>query len=120
MASGDTLAVVTPLHNEPPSAAFATLDLRNGHPVLDFDAAADASAVFSAILPRHYAGGGITVHLHVSGTGITTGDYIFDVAIERIGDGQQDVDVDGFAAAQSLPPTAVHCTRGRAATYRPT
>ena len=37
MASGDTLLVFTPLHNEPPASNFATLDLRNLHPVLDFD-----------------------------------------------------------------------------------
>jgi hypothetical protein len=112
MASGDTLCTFTALNNEPPSSNFATLDTRNGHPVLDFDATTDESAVFSAILPRHYGGGGITVYLHVSASGITSGNYIFDVAFERIGDGQQDVDSDGFAAAQSLAATAVPGTDG--------
>lgn len=98
MASGQTLIVFLPAHNEPPASAYATLDTRNGHPVLDFDAATAESAVFSAVLPRHYAGGGITVNLHVSASGITTGDHVFGVAFERIGDGQQDVDIDGFTA----------------------
>ena len=63
MASGDTLLVLTPLHNEPPSANAATIDLRNQHAVLDFDAATDESAVFGGVLPRNYAGGGVTITL---------------------------------------------------------
>ena len=112
MASGNTLLAFCPTDNEPPAAAYAALDLRNAHPVLDFDQNTDESAVFSGILPRHYAGGGITVYLHLSADGITTGNYIFDVSFERIGDGQQDVDSDGFAAVQSLAATAVPATDG--------
>ena len=55
MASGDTLAVFTPLHNEPPASIFATLDTRNSIPVLDFDAATDEEAVFGGFLPNNYA-----------------------------------------------------------------
>lgn len=112
MASGDTLLIFMPNDNEPPSANYATLDIRNGHPVLDFDPTTDESAIFSGVLPRNYAGGGITVYLHVSASGITSGNHIFDVAFERIGDGQQDVDSDGFASAQSLAATAVPGTDG--------
>ena len=57
MATGDTLLIINPLMNEPPSANFATLDFRNGHPVLDFDKDANESAVFSTVMPRAYAGG---------------------------------------------------------------
>lgn len=106
MASGNTLLVFTPLNNEPPSASYATLDLRNGHPVLDFDAAADESAIFTGVLPRNYAGGGLTVHLHVAFTSAVANEARFDVAFERIGDGSQDIDADGFAAAQSVDVTA--------------
>ena len=44
MASGDTLTIFTPLHNEPPSSNPATLDIRNQHPVLDFDATTNEDA----------------------------------------------------------------------------
>jgi len=55
MPTNDTLAIWTPLANEPPSTAYATLDTRNAQPVLDFGDAVDASAVFSGVMPRHYA-----------------------------------------------------------------
>ena len=76
MASGDTLLTFFPNDNEPPSSNYATLDTRNQHPVLDFDASVDESAVFTGILPRNYGGGGVTVYLHLSASGITstTGD----------------------------------------------
>ena len=111
MASGDTLVVFGPLHNEPPASNPATLDLRNQHPVLDFDQSTDESAVFSAIMPRNYDGGGVTVYLHWSAVPIT-GNVIWDVAFERIGDQQQDVDSDGFAAVNSTAATAVPGTSG--------
>lgn len=111
MASGDTLAIFTPLHNEPPSTNYATLDTRNGHPVLDFDDSTDESAVFSGIMPRNYGSGGVTVYLHVSSVA-TTGNHMFDVAFERIGDQQQDVDSDGFAAVNAVGAVAVPGTSG--------
>lgn len=112
MASNNTLCIFMPNDNEPPATNYATLDTRNGHPVLDFDQTTDESAIFSAVMPRSYGNSGVSVYLHVSATGITTGSYIFDVAFERIGDGQQDVDSDGFATAQSLAATAVPGTDG--------
>ena len=105
MASGNTLCTFLPHDNEPPSSSFATLDTRNSHPTLDFDAAADEAAVFSAVLPRHYAGGGITAYLHYAMSSATTGDVVLTIAFERIGDGQQDLDSDGFAAAKSVTVT---------------
>lgn len=112
MASGQTLCKLFPNDNEPPTSNGASFDTRNNHPVLDFDQSTDESAIFTDVLPRNYAGGGVTVYLHVSATGITTGNYIFDVSFERIGDGSQDVDSDGFASAQSLAATAVPATDG--------
>jgi len=100
MSSGDTLAVFTPLHNEPPSAAYMTLDVRNGHPVLDADGATDEEAVFTGILPRHYAGGGLTVYLHVMFSSATSGNAYWQAAFERMDDGTLDTDADSFAAFQ--------------------
>jgi hypothetical protein len=42
----------------------------------------------------------------------TTGDVDLDIALERIGDQQQDIDADGFAAANSVDNTVVPGTSG--------
>ena len=112
MASGDTLAVFTPMENEPPSSNYATIDMRNNHPVLDFDDTTNESAIFTSVLPRVYTSGGLTVYLHYAMTSAITGDIDWQVAFERIGDQQQDIDVDGFAAAQSVINTTVPATSG--------
>jgi hypothetical protein len=112
MASGDTLLIFTPLHNEPPASNYATIDLRNRHPVLDFDGATNESAVFSAVMPRNYGGGGVTVYIHYAMSSAASGTVDWDVAFERIGDQQQDIDSDGFASAKSVDDTAVPGTSG--------
>lgn len=112
MASGDTLLIFTPLANEPPASNYATLDMRNQHPVLDFDDTTQEAACFTAILPRHYAGGGITVYVHWAATSATSGTVGWDVAFERIGDGSQDLDSDGFATAQTITAVTVPGTSG--------
>ena len=112
MASGDTLVVFTALHNEPPSSDFATLDTRNSHPVLDFDDEIKEAAVFRGIMPRHYGGGGVTVYLHYALSSAITGDTDWDASFERIGDQQQDLDADVFAAANSVDTTTVPGTSG--------
>lgn len=96
MASGDTLLIFHPYMNEPPSSSYATLDLRNQQPVLDF--ALTEVTVFSFVLPRNYGGGGITVYMHYSMETATSNDIRLDTTFERIGDQQQDVDSDGFDA----------------------
>ncbi len=112
MASDDTLLIFTPLANEPPVSVPALLDTRNSHPVLDFDDSTNWSAVFTAIMPRNYAGGGLTVYIHYAMSTATSGDVDWDVSFERIGDQQQDLDSDGFAAAQSVDNTTVPGTSG--------
>lgn len=113
MASGDTLLIFTALQNEPPASNFARLDTRNGHPVLDLkDAATNEGAVFGGVMPQHYAGGGVTVYLHFAMSTATSGDVDWDVSFERIGEGQQDLDSDGFAAVQSTDGTTVPGTSG--------
>lgn len=110
MASGDTLAVFTALNNEPPASAFATLDTRNAIPVLDFDASTDEEAVFGGFLPDNYAGGGLTVTLVWMASTATSGNVVWQAAIERWEDDAVDLDSDSFAAfnngGQDLAPSA--------------
>jgi hypothetical protein len=112
MASGNTLAVFTALNNEPPASNFATLDVRNNHVILDFDDTTAEYAVFRGVLPRHYASGGITVYLHWAATSAVTGTGGWTVEFERIGDGSQDIDADGFATAQTVTAVSVPATSG--------
>ena len=112
MASGDTLLVFTPLHNEPPSSNPATFDTRNSHPVLDFDASTNESAIFSAVMPQAYDGGGLTVLLHYSMASATSNTVDWDASFERIGDQQLDVDADSFASANPVDNTTVPGTCG--------
>jgi len=112
MASGDTLLIFEPLANEPPAANMATFDARNQHPVLDFDDTTNESAVFSGVMPQHYGGGGVTVLLHYSMTSAVGDTVDWDMAFERIGDQQQDIDGDSFAAVQSVNDTTVPGTCG--------
>jgi len=110
MSSGDTLLEFTPQCNAPPAALYATADTRNQHPMLDF--ALTEEAVFSAIMPRHYAGGGVTVYLHYAMTSAEADDIRLDTSFERIGDQQQDIDADGFAAAENTGDITVPGTSG--------
>ena len=111
MASGDTLVVLTALNNEPPASNPATFDTRNQHPVLDFDADTSEDGVFSAAMPRNYGGGGVTVYCHYSMSSATGNSVKIDAAFERVGDEQQDIDSDGFAAANTVTD-AVPTTTG--------
>lgn len=113
MASGDTLTVIGPYHNEPPATNYATLDTRNGRPCLDFDAdAATEAAIFSFIMPRNYAAGGITVYLHWAATSANSGNVIWQTSFERIGNDQQSMDADGFATAVTWSAKAASATAG--------
>lgn len=106
MASGETLAIFTPLHNEAPATAAATLDTRNGHPVLDFDDSTDDEAVFTGVLPNNYGGGGLTVYTWWSFTSATSGAIRVDAQIEYVALSTLDIDADSFAAVQSTGATA--------------
>ena len=113
MASGDTLLIFTPQANEPTTSNFATFDTRNNHLVLDFDDTTNESAVFSGVMPRNYTGTtGVTVYIHYAMTSATSGDIDWDIAFERIGDQQLDIDADSFATVQSVDNTTVPATSG--------
>jgi hypothetical protein len=113
MASGDTLLMLGPLNASFPSSNPATPDLRNLHAVLDFDTSTQETAYFdNLVMPRHYAGGGITVYVHYAASSATTGTIGWDVTFERISDSQQDIDSDGFATAQTITAATVPGTSG--------
>ncbi len=112
MASGDTLCIFTASANIPPASNYASVDLRNNHLVLDFDDTTNESAVFEGVMPRNYGGGGVTVYLHYAMTTAVSGDIDWDVAFERIGDQQLDIDSDSFAAVNSVDNTTVPATSG--------
>ena len=111
MASGETLCVFLPQDNQPPASNYATLDTRNSHAVLDFDAGTDESAVFGSVLPRHYAGGGLTVTCYCLMSSATSGNVVLQGSVER-NDSGTDLDSDSFASAQSSSATAVNGTSG--------
>ncbi len=111
-ASGNSLLIFTPQNNEPPASAFATLDTRNAHLVLDLDDTTAESIVFTGILPRNYAAGGLTVYIHYAMTSAVANAIVLSSAFERIGDGIQDIDADGFATAVNSASTTVPATSG--------
>jgi len=112
MASGNTLVQLSPMGAEFPSSNYAALGLRNGHPVLQFDASSQETAYFRAVMPNHYSGNGVTVYVHWATASATSGTVGWDVAFERIGDGSQDLDSDGFASAQTISAVTVPGTSG--------
>ena len=113
MASGDTLCVFTPYMNEPPATNYATLDLRNGHPTLDFDTTTQETAIFTAVMPRSYAGTtGVTVYVHAMLSSATTGTVGWDISFERMSDATTDLDSDSFASAQTVTAATVPGTSG--------
>jgi len=110
MASGDTLVVFTARDNQPPSAAFATFDTRNGHLVLDFDPTTDEDSIFEGLLPRNYGSGGITLLLVWAATSATSGSCRWQASFERLEDEGTDIDADSFDTAQSAGGTAPAAT----------
>jgi hypothetical protein len=113
MASGQTLLQFAPAHASYPSSGMATPDTRNAHPVLDFDTTSQETVYFEGVMPRHYAGGGVTVYLTAALSSAVSGTLGWDVSFERLYDaGSTDVDSDSFATAQTVTATTVPGTSG--------
>lgn len=112
MASGDTLAVLLPQANEPPSSNNAPLAVRNGILLLNFDPTTSQSAIFRGVLPANYAGGGLTLVIYWMGETATTGDVVWGGSIERAQDGGTDQDTDSFATEQLSAAVTTNATSG--------
>jgi len=98
-----TLCYFTPLDNQPPASAFATLDTRNSIAVLDFDDTTQESAVFVGIIPENAAlGSGISVRIHWMATSATTGSCRWGVQFEKM---TTDLDSDSFDTATEAHST---------------
>jgi len=61
MGSGDTLLIFTPMAYQPAATNFGALGFLNQHPWIAFDDTTSEMAFWTAILPQHYANGGIYV-----------------------------------------------------------
>jgi len=109
MAIGDTLTAWDATASRPPATDYPSLDVRNGHVVLDFDSATDEATDFEGLLPAHYGGGGLQVVITWS---VTPGDdqstVTWEAAFERHSrDGSFNLDTDDFGTAVSTA-TAAH------------
>lgn len=113
MASGNSLVAFFATDNHPPATQYATLDVRNGHTVLNFDASSVESATFESVLPRHYAGGGLTLTLAWMAASATSGNVMWQAAMERLNAAGSDVDTDSFATAQAAAAAAADATSGK-------
>lgn len=86
--------------NLPPATLYAQFDVEVGTstpaeniPVLDFEdgtATAGEYADFYGIMPRTYAGGGLTLYLHWL-SAATTGDCVWKAAFRRVADDAEDL-----------------------------
>lgn len=112
MPSGQTLVSFEPTDARPLAANYATPDVRNSIPVLDFDAAVAESACFGAVLPRHYTNGGITARVAWMATTATSGQVQWAIAIERH-DPSTDLDADSFASAVNGALTTTAAAAGQ-------
>jgi hypothetical protein len=105
MASGNTLFTLMPTDNEPPATVYATLDSRNGHPVLDFDPALNEAGIFTCVLPSNYGGGGLTADILWLESTATSGDVVLGVAVEKDAAGGQNFDSDNFGTESTTTGT---------------
>jgi len=100
-----TYAVFTPLENQPPASAFATLDTRNSIAVLDFDDTTEEAAIFNGIMVEAASlGSGLIVRLHWMATTATSGDCRWGVAF-MVMNATTDNDSDSFDTAAEATTT---------------
>lgn len=98
MASGNTLIVYTARDGVPSATAGAVHAISaggsspaEGFPVLAYDSSTDETVDFIGVMPRNYAGGGLTLTLYWESTQ-TTGNVVWNAAFRRINDDAVDTD----------------------------
>lgn len=117
MASGNTLCIFTARDGVPSATSGASHAIlagaatpAEGIPYLSFDSAADESADFVGVLPRHYGSGGLTLTLYWASTQ-TTNAVVWNAAFRRIADDAEDINT----TAHSYDFNAVTATTASAA-----
>jgi len=92
----------TPLNNQPPASAFATLDTRNSVAVLDFDdGATNESSIFVSVLPEAaVVSSGLKVRIHWMATSATSGNCRWGAQFADLSD--QDIDSYAFDTATEV------------------
>jgi len=98
MASGDSLLVFDSLSNRPPPASYASVDLRNGFVVLDFDDTSNETAIYLTTLPSQFSGGQFVAVVTWTSTTATTGNAKLLLETTRIANG---VNLDSLPAADA-------------------
>lgn len=91
--------------------AAALPDNRHGVPMLTFDDTALEIAVFTAIMPQNYDGGGVTAYHHMSMATAVADEIIVSSGFQRIGE-VLDIDLDSWAALQDSAASTVNGTAG--------
>jgi hypothetical protein len=112
MASGDTLMAFMPENKQGPGAGSAPFDVRNDILVLAFDGGTSEAAIFRGILPKHYAGGGLTLEIWWM-TIAVTGDVVWGGSISRAQAGGADQDAYTFATEQLSAAATADATAGK-------
>jgi hypothetical protein len=108
-AGTKTYAVFTPLANQPPATAFATLDTRNSVLLLDFDDTTQEEAVFVGIMAEAASlGSGLKIIIKWFATSATSGSARWGAQLEA---GGTDIDADSFDTAVEVT-TATNGTSG--------
>jgi hypothetical protein len=102
-AGTKTLAVFNAMDNQPPAAAFATLDTRNSIALLDFDDTTNENAIFLGIISQGaILSSGLKIRLVWTATTATTGNCVWQAALEKM---TSDIDTDSFDTAASATAT---------------
>jgi hypothetical protein len=97
-----------------PVFAAASIDTRASDlRLLDFDDTANEIEIFLMVMPRSYAGGGVTVSIWVLTT-TATGDMSFKTFFKSVTDNVDNLDTKNFAAPQSNQAIDAPGASGRA------